>query len=269
MMRLTREVRFSLDPAGSEQPVTNSWAGWPSSTALSPWLALRCTLAGQVDPSSSYLCNIKLIDTAVRQRVIEPALQEPGSRTAETLTQFAYQQIRDQFPDNCHLEQVTLGVTPTLEYTLHCADESMLQLTQQFEFSASHRLHNPELSEDENRKLFGKCNNPHGHGHNYLVMVTVSGPPGDNGKLVPLHALESAVAHHVIDRMDHRNLNLEVEEFRKLNPSVENIAIVIWNLLCQPVRELGNGQARLHRVRVYETPKTWADYSGETAETAG
>jgi len=135
----------------------------------------------------------------------------------------------------------------------------MVRLSQKFEFSASHRLHSDALSEEENRKCFGKCNNPHGHGHNYEVQVTLAGTPaGDTGLLVDVPSFERTVAQTVIDRLDHKNLNVEVPEFRDLIPSVENIARVIYRML-KP--KLQSGDTRLASVTVWETPKTWCEYS--------
>jgi 6-pyruvoyltetrahydropterin/6-carboxytetrahydropterin synthase len=135
----------------------------------------------------------------------------------------------------------------------------MTRLSQKFEFSASHRLHNPALSDDVNRRTYGKCNNPHGHGHNYEVQVTLAGTPADEtGLLVDVPAFERTVAETVIERMDHKNLNVEVPEFRDLIPSVENIARVIYRML-KP--KLENSATRLAGVTVWETPKTWCEYS--------
>lgn len=133
----------------------------------------------------------------------------------------------------------------------------MIELTQCFEFSASHRLHRPDFSDEENRRIFGKCNNPSGHGHNYQVEVTIAGPVAETGTILPLPEFESVVKHEVIDRFDHRHLNSDTSEFSELNPSVENIALVIWQLLKGKL-----GPAALQKVRVYETAKTYAEYSG-------
>ena len=133
----------------------------------------------------------------------------------------------------------------------------MPSVTQQFEFSATHRLHCNDLSDDENLKLFGKCNNPLGHGHNYVVEVTNRVEAGRQDVHV-VEELETKVMSEVIDRFDHRHLNVEVEEFKNLNPTVENIAHVIWKLLDGKF-----SSSTLANVRVYETPKTWADYSRE------
>ena len=262
MIQLTREVRCSLIADAAERPVTNSWGGWPAATAIAPYVIFRCTLAGEPDSASGYLCNIKLIDDAIRQQVIQPACDRFTDMTLERLTVFAFESLRESFPKNCYLQQLQLVATPTLQYSIQSERSGMIQLTQEFEFSASHRLHNPELSDDENQQLFGKCNNPNGHGHNYVLQVTLEGEANISGTLLPLQPFEAMVKQTVIDRLDHRHLNVELEEFRSLNPSVENIAMVIWNLLEQPVRGLGNGTARLARVRVFETPKTWADYQG-------
>lgn len=134
----------------------------------------------------------------------------------------------------------------------------MVRLSQKFEFSATHRLHNPALSEEENREIFGKCNNPHGHGHNYEVQVTLSGRPDDGGALIDVPRFEQIVAETVIDRFDHRNLNIELPEFQALIPTVENIAMTIYKLL----KPRFQGQrAALAAVTVWETPKTWCEYS--------
>ena len=134
----------------------------------------------------------------------------------------------------------------------------MVRLSQKFEFSASHRLHNPALSPEENRETFGKCNNPHGHGHNYEVQVTLSGIPDESGSLIPVPRFEQIVAQTVIDRFDHRNLNVELPEFATLIPTVENIAMTIFRLL-KPAFEAE--QVTLAAVTVWETPKTWCEYS--------
>ena len=134
----------------------------------------------------------------------------------------------------------------------------MMRLSQKFEFSASHRLHNPSLSDDENRRTFGKCNNALGHGHNYEVQVTLSGAANESGMLVDIPAFERIVAETVIDPFDHKHLNSEVPQFRDLIPSVENIAKVIHTML-NPMFKMGS--TKLHSVTVWETPKTWCEYS--------
>ena len=133
----------------------------------------------------------------------------------------------------------------------------MVRLSQTFEFCASHRLHNPALSDEENRRTYGKCNNPAGHGHNYQVKVTLVGSPGADGILIPIPEMERIVSSNVIDRFDHKNLNEQTAEFKNLIPSVENIAKTIYRIL-KP--NLTVADARLASVTVWETSKTWCEY---------
>jgi 6-pyruvoyltetrahydropterin/6-carboxytetrahydropterin synthase len=136
---------------------------------------------------------------------------------------------------------------------------NMVYLTRKCEFSAAHFYHNPELSPEENRRLFGKCNNPCGHGHNYTLEVTVSGKIDPRtGFVVDLKQLKDVLNREVLDALDHRFLNQEVPEFREQIPTTENLAIVIWKRL-QPSFQV----ARLHRVRVYETPDLFVDFYGD------
>ncbi len=135
----------------------------------------------------------------------------------------------------------------------------MVYLTRKAEFSASHYYHNPEFTPEENQRIFGKCNNPNGHGHNYTLEVTVKGKVDDrSGFVVDLKQLKEIMNREVIDAMDHRFLNKEVADFKDRIPTTENLAISIWGRL-KPKLNL----AELHRVRVYETPDLFVDYYGE------
>ncbi len=136
---------------------------------------------------------------------------------------------------------------------------SMVYLTRKAEFSASHYYHNPKLSADENLRLFGKCNNPNGHGHNYTLEVTVKGEVnGKSGFVVDLRDVKNIMGREVLDALDHRFLNKEVPEFATAIPTTENLAIAIWQRL-----EPKMTAAQLHRVRVYETPDLFVDFYGE------
>jgi 6-pyruvoyltetrahydropterin/6-carboxytetrahydropterin synthase len=142
-----------------------------------------------------------------------------------------------------------------------CANDLILMvyLTRKAEFSASHYYHNPDFTPEENLRIFGKCNNPHGHGHNYTLEVTVKGNVDQrSGFVVDLKELKEIMNREVIDAMDHRFLNKEVAEFKDQIPTTENLAISIWRRL-QPRLNL----AELHRVRVYETPDLFVDFYGE------
>jgi len=135
-----------------------------------------------------------------------------------------------------------------------------MYITRRIEFSASHLCANPALSEDENRAIYGEAANPHGHGHNYVVEVTVRGEPDPvNGMVLDLKALKELLQHEVVEPFDHRFLNHEVAPFDRTVPTVENIAVEIWRRI-EP-----HLSPRLHAVRVYETPDLFVDYQGEEA----
>jgi 6-pyruvoyltetrahydropterin/6-carboxytetrahydropterin synthase len=131
----------------------------------------------------------------------------------------------------------------------------MVTITRKIEFSASHLYHNPAFSAEENRRIFGKCNNPHGHGHNYTLEVTIAGTPdATTGMVIDLTELKELLEREVMQRMDHRFLNYEVAELKGMIPTCENLAVVIWNLLASKIR-----QGKLHRVRLYEARDLFAD----------
>jgi 6-pyruvoyltetrahydropterin/6-carboxytetrahydropterin synthase len=129
-------------------------------------------------------------------------------------------------------------------------------LTQRYPFSASHRLHAHVLSEDENRRVFGKCNNPHGHGHNYLVELSVSGVADPvTGLLVERHRLDAMVEKEILAQVAHRNLNEEMAEFSRLVPTTENLAKVFTEALARSWSQYFPDPSgiRFDRVRIYET----------------
>lgn len=125
-------------------------------------------------------------------------------------------------------------------------------------FNAAHRLHNPDWDEAKNSRVFGKCNNPHYHGHNYELVVGVTGSVDpDTGYVISIEDLKHYIKTEVEDAFDHKNLNLEVPEFADLNPTAENIAIVIWNKL----RPRLKSELALE-VTLYETPRNFVTYKG-------
>jgi 6-pyruvoyltetrahydropterin/6-carboxytetrahydropterin synthase len=273
-IRLTREVRFSIDrdwvraAHGAEGfvralPVTNSWAGWPSAVGIAPYLVLRATLRGAPDPVTGYLVNIRRIDAMLREHAIPLAARrlarEGVGASGAGLIREIWRAAAAVAPPPARLAALELRTTPHLGFAVREEEIDMIEMTQSFEFSAAHRLHVAALSDARNRELFGKCNNPNGHGHNYLLEVGVTGAlDSAGGFILPLPRFEAIVQQRVIDRFDHTHLNLDAPDFAGLNPSVENIARVIWGLLHDQM-----SPARLSRVRVWETPKTCAEYRGD------
>ena len=135
----------------------------------------------------------------------------------------------------------------------------MLYLTRKCEFSAAHYYHNPAFTPEQNQRVFGKCANAHGHGHNYTLEVTVKGNVDpQSGFVIDLKDLKETLNREVLDALDHRFLNKEVPEFATCIPTTENLAIAIWQRLAPKLE-----RAQLHRVRVYETADLFADFYGE------
>ena len=123
-------------------------------------------------------------------------------------------------------------------------------------FNAAHRLHNPNWSDEKNKAVFGLCNNSLYHGHNYDLEVKVTGEiDPDTGYLIDLKILKDVIKEQIEDRFDHKNLNLETEEFKDLNPTAENICIVIWRILSEHLDKRYDIQ-----VRLYETPRNYVEF---------
>jgi 6-pyruvoyltetrahydropterin/6-carboxytetrahydropterin synthase len=137
----------------------------------------------------------------------------------------------------------------------------MIYLTRKIEFSASHYYHSPKLSTEENRRLFGKLNNPQGHGHNYVLEVTVAGQPDPvTGMVLDLKELKETLQREVMDVFDHKFINQQVPMLAGQVPTTENIARTIWQLLESKIT-----RGRLHHIRLYETPDLFVDYYGGRA----
>ena len=133
----------------------------------------------------------------------------------------------------------------------------MFRVTRRYQFAASHRLHAPQLSDEENRRLYGKCNNPFGHGHNYVLEVSARGPADERtGCAVEVAALDEFIRREVLAPFDHRNLNEDVNSFQGLSPTSENLLAEIFRRLKQNWRSVFPGDwPILERVRIAETPR--------------
>lgn len=125
-------------------------------------------------------------------------------------------------------------------------------------FNAAHRLHNPAWDEDKNKEIFGVCNNPNYHGHNYDLIVKVTGKiDPETGYVMDMKILQNLIDEHIIARFDHKNLSLDTLEFKELNPTAENIAVTIWNIL----RPYVDADKELS-IRLYETERNFVEYTG-------
>ncbi len=130
-------------------------------------------------------------------------------------------------------------------------------------FNAAHRLHNPNWPDEKNHEIFGKCNNPSFHGHNYELIVKLIGPiDPDTGYVYDMKLLSDLIKENVLNKFDHKNLNLDIDEFKNLNPTAENIAVVIWNILRKKI----DYKYELI-IRLYETERNFVEFHGATSDT--
>lgn len=223
---------------------------------------LEITCQGEVRPLEGYLVDIQAVDRAARDTVIPAILhacrETPGAQPAEVLLE-AVPLLQRALPAT--VARVRWRLSPYYSVEAEAGTMSTALIRQRFDFAAAHRLHVASLSAEENRRLFGKCNNPGGHGHNYQFEVCVEVAAGQAGRSLSLQAIEAAAQAVVIDRFDHRNLNDDPAfGTQGLNPSVENIAKVVFDLLKPEVSSAGG---RLREVTVWETDRTSCTYPGE------
>jgi 6-pyruvoyltetrahydropterin/6-carboxytetrahydropterin synthase len=137
----------------------------------------------------------------------------------------------------------------------------MIYLTRRERFSSAHRMFKPEWSDEENARVFGKCSNPNWHGHNYILFVTVKGRlQNETGFVINMNILKKIIQEMIIDRVDHKNLNLDVDFMKGQIATTENLAVAIWNELRPAIEKEG---AKLHCVRIEETENNSTEYYGE------
>ncbi len=231
-------------------------------------------MSGRVDSRTGIIVNIKEIDQIVRlqvlQRLDHKLLNGPNGVladrpcTGELLLAVIRDSLECSLPAGVKLEKLRLEITPleVIEWISGTGEESTFRMkpvgaalaTHIYEFSASHRLQSDSLSEEENRDLFGKCNYPNGHGHNYVLEVTVEGPVDPTtGRVIDPNALDEIVNREVVDRYDHRHLNLDITEFAGCIPSSEVITIKIWERLAKQIPL----PARLRRLLLRETARNF------------
>ena len=242
---------------------------------------LEVTIKGRINPENGMVINIADLDGLLKEQVMgyydhkhinlqhpifanQPYLQP----TSENLVIQIWRTIEHSPPlssptwgggrGGATLHRVRLYEDSAL-FADYYGEEQMVYLTKVYEFSASHRLHSPYLSDEENREVFGKCNNFYGHGHNYVLEVTIQGEVDPRtGMIVDLDFLNETVQKQVYARFDHKHLNLDTPEFEQLNPTSENFVRVLWDVIEPSLKPI-----KLHRLRLKETPKNYFDYYGE------
>lgn len=284
MHKLARQVRFAVEPFGlSTEYGANSYCAKPTANALALFFALWVELAGKVNSDTGFVVNVTDIDRTVRDKAVgifdefiknkfrqkeqtplETRRQRRLTPLGVSLTgQVSFEQIgqllskvwktieNDFLP--ARIDSLIVELMPARKLAILERQGNMLYYCEKFEFAASHTLWNDKFSDDENEKVFGKCANRAGHGHNYIVEVTIKKSTADG----PLKAgdFERIVNNQFIQIVDHKNLNADVEHFKKINPTVENIAEFAFKSLVEKFEPF-----ELDCVTVWENDRTFCSY---------
>lgn len=281
ILRRRVRVNFGHTPSDAETRGVNGYAGLPAMRGWGAFYEIEVACRGSVDPAVGYLVDIKEIDRAVRDTVIPliagaraRAIPSPPGELLPHLASTLSEILRGR------LESLRIHLSPyhSVEFRMNDVTQRAprVLLRQKFDFAASHRLHVPQLSAEENRRLFGKCNNPNGHGHNYQIepCVAVTLSP-DGVQSFTLDHLERITDATLIEPFDHKYLNEDTREFAPgtgVNPSVENIAMVFFNILAPRIRafvpdvqsELEPAAPELLCLTVWETDRTSSTYPAFT-----
>jgi 6-pyruvoyltetrahydropterin/6-carboxytetrahydropterin synthase len=265
MHKTARHVRFSINPfLPSDGNGFNSFASKPAGEGLSLFFELLVEVAGDVEPETGFVVNVTDIDKTVRQFVVPlfaRRIREGFHRGRHIgffqiaeLLKTAWSQLADKFSP-AKLSKLSLKLNPFRKIEIDSESSKMFYFSERFEFAATHKLWNEQFSEERNLEVFGNCANPTGHGHNYVVEVTIKKPMDNN--VFCAADFEKIVHKELIKLVDHRNLNTDIAEFKEVNPTIENIAAFAWNKLAGKF-----SKAQLHCVTVWETDKTYCSYYG-------
>jgi 6-pyruvoyltetrahydropterin/6-carboxytetrahydropterin synthase len=266
-IELRRVTRFSINPSGSMQG-GNSFASKPASIGLARHYEITLGVTGIPDPDTGYLVGIQDLDAVVRTALLQiiadrcehAPTTEPGTMLPEL-----WEVAQSETPHSLSLVRWTLSPYYWVEMNTATAANNAILIRQRFDFAAAHRLHTPTLSDQENAKFFGKCNNPSGHGHNYQIEPCVRIPPDALNGFDAQLAIQDAVNSTLIEALDHKFLNTDCDWFNQnkggVIPSVENIARVCFEQLAPAIEAIGHG-ASLVRMSAWETEKTSAIYPG-------
>lgn len=267
-VRLTRRVAFSSGhrywlPELSDRENIQLFGKDASPYNHGHNYVLEVSVDGLIEPTTGMVVNIKRIDDLLRSAIV---LQFDGKSINDQIEHFHHRPSTIEnlslyiarclaapglLPEFVRLTALRLEETPTFCVELDLqSDPIAMMLTRCYEFAASHRLHNPLLSDAENLDLFGKCNNPAGHGHNYILEVAVSGDPDPKtGMILNLEDLDRLVNELVVDRYDHKNLSVDLPEFAARVPTSEIVVLEIFDRLKDRV------PAKLERIRLHETAR--------------
>ncbi len=265
MHKLQRKVRFSVNPFLPEDFTgSNSFSSKPSGEGLAVFFELEVGLVGSVDLDTGFVVNVTDIDKCVREYVVPVFSQRVrkhfgrsehiGFSEIVELLKLTRDELAGKFGQASVME-LSLKLNPFRKLSVDCEDWNMIYFSEKFEFAAMHKLWNESFSEQRNLELFGKCANPTGHGHNYVIEVAVKMPTEENS--FRIGNFQKIVDDALIQLIDHKNLNADVPEFKQMNPTIENIAVFAWNKLQGKFSD-----SKLHCVNVWETDRTYCSYYG-------
>jgi len=265
MVRLGRQVRFSISPFLDEDgPGFNSYASKPAGEGLTIYLVLTVELVGPAAPDTGLLVNVSDIDRAVRRFAVPVFAEQIRAHLCRSahvglpllmqMLAWAEAQLRDKFGP-ARVDRLILSLNPFRKLAMDTKEPGVMYFSEKFEFAATHKLWNERFTPQQNLETFGKCANPTGHGHNYIVEVTIRAAAA--GPVLKIGAFEHIVDAHLMQLMDHKNLNLDVPAFQQQTPTVENIALFAWERLAGRF-----DPAQLHCVTVWESDRTYCSYYG-------
>jgi 6-pyruvoyltetrahydropterin/6-carboxytetrahydropterin synthase len=241
----------------------NSYAGKPAGEGLALFLELGVELDGEIDGQTGLIINVSDIDKVVRQAAVPLFAQNIrehfckahhiSCRELAKWMSAAWRRICGRF-GSAKLTRLILKLSPFRRISIEEKEADVVYYSEKFEFAATHKLWNEQFSEQQNVAVFGKCANPAGHGHNYIVEVTVRMAGAADTATAEF---ERIVDEQLMHAVDHKNLNTDVPEFAVTRPTVENIAVFAWNRLVGKF-----GRAGLHCITVWETDRTYCSYYG-------
>jgi 6-pyruvoyltetrahydropterin/6-carboxytetrahydropterin synthase len=266
MHKLARQIRFSINPFLEERPDGfNSYASRPCGQGFALYFSLWVELVGPVDAETGFVVNVVEIDRQVRTMVVPIFAERIGTafRAGKHLSlsdvvailQETFTQLEGRF-GSLPVSRLSLDLSPLRSLAFDPEERRVFYFSEKFEFAATHTLWNDKYSEEKNLAVFGKCANPAGHGHNYVVQVTVQRPM--SREELDIGGFEKTVSEELISCVDHKNLNVQVPEFGRMNPTVENIARFAWEKL-----EGKFTYSTLSSITVWENDRTLCTYCGQ------
>ncbi len=251
MLTITKGIEIYLDVNTRTLDVTAAADLSLTKIPLLLWL----TFDGAPAEDSGLIINVTLIKAAVCEALSK------SDRCFENAVEII-NWTRSVMADKIHrllLARLNLQIRKNLNLAWTAEEPQMIQMTTKYEIAASHRLVNNRWDDQKNFEVFGKCTNPAGHGHNYILEITVAGEPNPStGQVANPEEIDRIVNQYIVEPFDHKNLNQDAPQFDDRVPTVENMALIFWDILNDQI-----APAKLYKVKIWETPRTYAEYTGE------